>query len=556
MGRRLVPLAVLIALVTWLPSMISGQGENAAAGPGSPAIKSLSPEEAGNRVGADTPNTSLASSLSDAERLYRAGKFAAAAQEFNSLITSGSQPAIAYAGLTRVYLKEKKPAEAYAAAAKAIELQPTLPDAHIAVGEAYFRQGRIAEAENEFVTLVRAGTPRARAYWGMARVSQANSFYRQAKRMIDKAHDLDPADPDIQRFWLSTVSLQDQIKSLQDYLSRETNDDAKNRRDLERELVILENEAAQPTRPCQLATKVSSTQTNLRRLLIDANRIRGYGLNVQVNGTAATLLVDTGASGVLVDRKVAEKAGIKQVVQSSVRGIGDQGEPASFVGHADSIRIGDLEFKDCYVEVIERNSVAGDDGLIGADVFSHFLVDLDFPNGKLRLSELPSFPGEPAPTAALESRTETKPQFHDRYVAPEMRSYWPVFRFGHELVISTRLNSSTPKLFLIDSGSLNNTISPEAAREVTKLSADSNARVKGLNGKVNDVFRANELILSFANFREINRDMIAFDTNRMSDDTGTEISGILGFAMLWMLEIKIDYRDGLVNFEYDPNRWR
>ena len=35
---------------------------------------------------------------------------------------------------------------------------------------------------------------------------------------------------------------------------------------------------------------------------------------------------------------------------------------------------------------------------------------------------------------------------------------------------------------------------------------------------------------------------------------GTEISGILGFTMLRLLEIKIDYRDGLVDFHYDPKR--
>jgi hypothetical protein len=30
------------------------------------------------------------------------------------------------------------------------------------------------------------------------------------------------------------------------------------------------------------------------------------------------------------------------------------------------------------------------------------------------------------------------------------------------------------------------------------------------------------------------------------------VSGILGFAMLRMLNIKLDYRDGLVDFEFKP----
>jgi hypothetical protein len=36
---------------------------------------------------------------------------------------------------------------------------------------------------------------------------------------------------------------------------------------------------------------------------------------------------------------------------------------------------------------------------------------------------------------------------------------------------------------------------------------------------------------------------------------GTEISGTLGFGMLFMLDIRIDYRDGLVDFSFDPNRF-
>jgi hypothetical protein len=49
--------------------------------------------------------------------------------------------------------------------------------------------------------------------------------------------------------------------------------------------------------------------------------------------------------------------------------------------------------------------------------------------------------------------------------------------------------------------------------------------------------------------------MIGFDTTPLSESTGTEVAGFLGFAMLRFLEIKIDYRDALVDFSYDRNRW-
>jgi hypothetical protein len=51
-----------------------------------------------------------------------------------------------------------------------------------------------------------------------------------------------------------------------------------------------------------------------------------------------------------------------------------------------------------------------------------------------------------------------------------------------------------------------------------------------------------------------NFDIVTLDLSKESRQTGTELSGFLGFAMLRQLEIKLDYRDGLVDFEYDPKR--
>src|SRR5262249_60345330 len=104
--------------------------------------------------------------------------------------------------------------------------------------------------------------------------------------------------------------------------------------------------------------------------------------------------------------------------------------------------------------------------LIAADVFSRFLVDIDFPNSKFRLSPLPPRPDESATPVALESRSTGVRQFHDPYVAPEMKSFTPVFRFGHDLLIYTRLNDLPPKLFVIDTGSFFNHLSPPSARAI------------------------------------------------------------------------------------------
>jgi hypothetical protein len=61
-------------------------------------------------------------------------------------------------------------------------------------------------------------------------------------------------------------------------------------------------------------------------------------------------------------------------------------------------------------------------------------------------------------------------------------------------------------------------------------------------------------MIQFGHLRQENQDLIAFDLSHISDGLGTEASGILGFAMLRLLDIKIDYRDGLIDFSYDPKR--
>jgi len=223
--------------------------------------------------------------------------------------------------------------------------------------------------------------------------------------------------------------------------------------------------------------------------------------------------------------------------------------------------------------------VGGEEGLIGADVFSSFLVDLDFPNEKLHLRELPKRPDETekkialkteeddpepgeqepkdkesdAPPAKAASTANSGPQ--DRYIAPDMKSYTPVYRFGHMLLVPTMIGQTSPKLFLLDSGAFNNLISPAAAGEVTKVHGDSHTIVKGVAGSVKNVYRADKAVIEFGRLRQENQDLVAFDLTNISDKLGTEMSGILGFAMLRLLDVKIDYRDGLVDFDYDPKRW-
>jgi hypothetical protein len=70
------------------------------------------------------------------------------------------------------------------------------------------------------------------------------------------------------------------------------------------------------------------------------------------------------------------------------------------------------------------------------------------------------------------------------------------------------------------------------------------------------VYRADKATLRFSRFSKDDQDVVTFDLSNLCRNTGTEVSGILGFEVLRMLHVKIDYRDGLVDFAYDPPKWQ
>jgi len=448
----------------------------------------------------------------------------------------GAAPVEATLALGRKALLNEGVATAWKLSQQALTDAPSSAAAHEFTGEVLFRRGDFTQAEREFRAALKLDPNFARAWWGLARIAECSSLHKTAAQYYGRAYELNPKDPRIFFDWALRLHGPQHIQALEKYLS--IPDPGRNEKEIDdlRQHIQLDR-ALNGRRILALSSPYEKSEIPLIALNSEATHMRVYGLEVNINGTPLALQLDTGASGILIPRRTGERARVSRLSDATFGGFGDNlKSPAGYHGLADRLRIGAVEFHDALIKVSSLDAVGAADGLIGTDVFSQFLLTLDFAARKLRLDPLAGY--QPADE-----------ELHDRVVSPNMRNFVPVFRFGHLLLVPTRVNDSREVLFVLDTGSAKTLISYEMAAEVSKINRDAKTRISGINGQVADVYQTGDLFLQFAGFRQKNLGMTAFNMWDQSRRLGTEVSGFFGLPLLNLFTLTIDYRDGLINFD-------
>jgi Flp pilus assembly protein TadD len=498
-----------------------------------------------------------------ADKAYLAGKLGEAEGLYREAVSQSPHDAELDAGLVRTLLRERKLDDAISTAQAAVAAKPNSVPLLTVLAEVQYRQGKVAEAAGTADQAFRADRCYGRLYLLRGRILRLNSMYASANRAIGIAHQLDPWDAEIRGAWVQTLPLETRIEEQKQYLAAATGIEPEDKTRAEKYLKYLEAEAANPGKNCHMASTATSTELQLipLRSFESGGRFQGWGLHVFFNGREGQLEVDSGASGLVIGRATADRAGLKPDERIQIGGVGDQGRQGGYTAKVGSIKVGGLEFRDCMVEVTDRKEVVGIDGLIGTDVFSSYLVTLDYPMRKFSLAPLPPRPGDDsAPVLNTEAASQgagtsagaaqsAGPQ--DRYISPDMKDYVPFFRAGHFVIIPVTLNHKTERLFMVDSGAFSSSISPEAAAAVTKVHG-SPVTIMGMSGAVKKVSESDHIVFDFGGIQQTNNNLFAFDTATMTRFAGLEVSGFLGYTILRELATHIDYRDGLIKFDYDP----
>ena len=518
------------------------------------------------------PNSALAA----ADQLMQSGKFAEAEADYRALIEIDATLVPAQLGLVRSLLRQQKVDDAWEtvnAASTALSYSAALLAAK---GDVQFRLAQMSEAETSYLDAKQLDPKEIHAYLGLTRLYRCQSMYRQAYDELQRVHDIAPNNPEVQKAWLSMLPRRERLAALQAYIAAQHPEDEDESTGLADALAFLKETADKPAHACKLVNKVEHTEVRLDILRDISAGGHAVSLSAKINDLSVSFTLDTGAGGILLTRKMAEKAGVTRIADVHYLGTGDKGVQSGYAAVADHIHIGDLEFQDCVISVSDKLIDSSQDGLIGADVFAHFLVDIDLPGSRLVLSLLPKRPSDTITPPALNSEvnelanteqkespdtaqtaTEKVSSSHrlpqDRYIAPEMAKWTRVFRINHYLLVPTNVNDAPPALFILDTGAFDNVLAVRAGRQVTKVKSRLGNGVRGLSGNVKKVYSA-KVTLGFGHLQQSNVDTVAVDLSNLSGHAGTEVSGLLGFAMLQMLDLKIDYRDGLVNMEFDPKR--
>lgn len=427
------------------------------------------------------------------------------------------------------------------------------PYAITAAGDVHFAQGHWLEAYALMLKALKADPCIARAYKGAAHYESLAGYRATARKHLILAHQLAPNDDDIRREWILSLGGQATVDALKLLVQNDAALDLKEKKQLSDEIPSLE---AGISHQCELASVTGPAIIPMVPIYKEAAiGVQSYGLEVAFNGHKRVLQIDTGATGFLLSHSAEGGTGLKPIGRAAVRGFGGGGPAGTTLMQAESVHIGGLEFKDCPVEALNNFGAMGgsyamgqqlDDtgGLVGTDVFSRYLVTVDYVKHEVRLDPLPqpSADGPTPPLDALGGRTDPGWMAGDRYIPPSLKSWTEIYRRGHELIVPMLINRETPSLFLIDTGSFTNLIDLGTAKKVTK-SQSGMMEMSGLSG-TQRMAEAGKFNLDFAGLRI---PVLSMDSIGLSTFGG--VNGFLGYPTLKQLVMHIDYRDNIVLFE-------
>jgi predicted aspartyl protease len=256
----------------------------------------------------------------------------------------------------------------------------------------------------------------------------------------------------------------------------------------------------------------------INTLYRDGFAARGAVIEVRINGHAKPLrlLFDTGAPEILLWSKVAERFGLTHHAKPlTIRGV--NGEPHQVrTAVAKDVQIGDLTLHSVPVRIVSEAPLDQMDGIIGANVFRDFLIEIDAPRNKIRL-----FP--------LEEDT------------PEEAA--PFVEVGHLLFLEADCNDREIGYALFDTGASYSAIDSANATSVNGPYFREFIQIRGITGEVQGgAHRLSPVRFEIGSSHVSDRQPVAMDLSGIRQRNGIDVRAIIGFPALTSSVVRLNYR--------------
>ena len=492
-----------------------------------------------------------AAPVTPADTAYIAGDQATA--ETTAASQLGSTPSdAAYATLVRIQLERNELPAALETAKKAVAANPASAPAQALVGDANLRGGDVPAASAAYIAALKLDPCSPRAHLGHARINDMVGRHTNGAAELHNAHGLAPKDPEITLYWLESLPSGQKGSALRALLDSSPVLPPEDMERVQNELTIIE----QGKLCTPVEAPAGAVKLDIAPILYDGQNTRSWGMQVRLNNKSTSLLeLDSSIDGIVLNPKDADKAGVRPLTKA------DPTKP--YMGFADSLKIGKLEYRNCPVRVVPAAMLANANSLIGTAFFRDHLIHIDYVDKSVTLRPLPALPANPA---------------QEPVVAAEEKDWSPVYVVGANVLIPTMIDKRGPFLFVMDTGLDTTVFAPAVMPKILGRQRESTASLKGSSAGIVKVLSQfndpdsdhtlirgadGEILQAYTPFKvpvlhftnNVRSDIysIAFDITPKSHQAGTEISGVIGFTILYDFSIDINYRDSLVQVLLDQN---
>ena len=500
------------------------------------------------------------STASEADEALYAEDWGKATRLYRDKLKENPASLEAQAGLIRVALGQDRVSDAETTALAMVKEAPRSVVAQTTLGEVYIWRGEIELAPAQLTKALALDPCYARAHYAEGRLATLMGYHAMAARQLAIAHALTPQDSQTAVAWMFTLPPDQRFPLLKQFLNNVKYLNEDDREDLKSQ--VTEGELRMNSE-CTVTAPQGGTHVPLYVAPVLSKDPGRPTVDLTINGSKHRAFFDTSTNGVDLPWKTGKRLGLTPLAHVSYALLYTGGRLNYYLAKVDSLRIGDVEYRNCIVSIrdesaedagyqLESINLTGADMGIGATFLSDFMIRVDAPAKTLALTPLPPAQGPEVDATGLPMWSNAghgTPQTvrsinggswgqYNRTVSPEMKDWTPLFRYRNETWVATKIGAGPSLLFELELSNPWPRIATTASTSYTKLEN---------TGSGTPPFKG--YFMSFGGMYIPVSSWTAERWDEYSKHLKLETSGTIGQDALRQVSFTLDLRDNLVKFE-------